>query len=69
VAIDYTAGGVTYTVQATDSLANQWQSGAAVAELVPGSRIDNGDGTETVKVRVKLPTGNASKFIRLAVKN
>jgi hypothetical protein len=68
VGVDYAAGGLVYTVQVTEAIGSAWLSGAAVAEFVPGSRVLNGDGTETVSVRVKLPTGTGSKFVRLALR-
>jgi hypothetical protein len=36
-----------------------------VVELVPGGRVSNGDGTETVSVKIKLPAGATSRFVRL----
>jgi parallel beta-helix repeat protein len=66
VGVNYTANGLTYLVQMTDDLAGTWQSGPAFVELVPGGRVDNGDGTETVSVRFKqFVTGTAPKFMRL----
>ena len=66
--VDYEAGGLIYTVQVTDDLGGAWQSGAAFVELVPGSRVNNGDGTETVSVRIKLTVSSAAKrFLRLVL--
>jgi hypothetical protein len=68
VGVDYTAAGLTYTVQVSDTLTGIWQSSAALVEFVPGSRISNGDGTETVSVRMKqVVTGATQKFMRLAL--
>jgi hypothetical protein len=68
VGVDYTAAGLTYTVQVTDDLAGTWQSSAVLVELVPGSRVDNGDGTETVSVRLKQTLSSATrKFVRLVL--
>jgi parallel beta-helix repeat protein len=68
VGVDYEAGGLIYTVQVTDDLAGAWQSGATLVELVPGSRVNNGDGTETVSVRIKLTVSSAAKrFLRLVL--
>jgi len=68
VGVDYTAGGVTYTVEVTDELGGTWQSGTSLVELVPGSVVNNGDGTETVSVRLKLPVTSAPmRFARLVL--
>ena len=68
VGVDYTAAGLTYTVQVSDTLTGIWQSSAALVEFVSGSRISNGDGTETVSVRIKqVVTGATQKFMRLAL--
>ena len=66
--VNYTAGGVTYTVEVTDELGGTWQSGTSFVEIVPGSAVNNGDGTETVSVRLKLPVTSAPmKFMRLVL--
>ena len=68
VGVDYEAGGLIYTVQVTDDLGGTWQSGTAFVELVPGSRLNNGDGTETVSVRIKQTLSGATrKFMRLVL--
>ena len=68
VGVDYTADGVTYTVQIANDLTDPWQSGAEFVELVSGSRVNNGDGTETVRVRIKqAATGWSQKFMRLVL--
>jgi len=67
VGVDYTAGGLTYTVQVANDLAGTWQSGTALVEQV-GAAINNGDGTETVSVRIKQAiTGSTQKFVRLVL--
>ena len=50
--VNYTAGGVRYTVQYDVDLTGPWSSGGV--EQV-GPAISNGDGTETVTVRVLTP--------------
>ncbi|MEI8043799.1 MAG: hypothetical protein WCL11_20480, partial [Verrucomicrobiota bacterium] len=68
VGVDYTADGVTYTVQVASDLNSAWQSGSSLVELVPGSRVNNGDGTETVSVRLKQTLSNSTrKFVRLVL--
>ena len=47
--VNYTAGGLRYTVQYDADLVAPWASGDVVQM---GSPIDNGDGTETVTVLV-----------------
>jgi hypothetical protein len=67
-------GGVTYTIEVSNTLAaDSWQSGAVWLEQV-GSPVANGDGTETVTVRAltseTTPTGPAAAdghFFRLSV--
>ena len=55
-------------MQVADSLAGNWQSNAELVELVPASRVNNGDGTETVSVRLRLATPSAAqKFVRLVL--
>ena len=66
--VDYTAAGLTYAVQVTTDLAGTWLSGAALVELVPGTRVDNGDGTETVSVRLQQTLSNSTRrFVRLVL--
>ena len=68
VGVDYTAAGLTYTVQVTTDIAGTWQSGAALVEIVPGTRVDNGDGTETVTVSLKQTLSSSTrKFVRLVL--
>jgi hypothetical protein len=65
--VDYAAEGVRYVVETTTNLMSEtWNSGSSVVEAV-GTPIDNGDGTETVSVRLKSSTdqlGNKA-FIRI----
>lgn len=62
--VNYTADGVTYVVQAATDL-TAWEEGAAVVELA-APPVSNGDGTETVTVRLKPDTGaQPVRFVRL----
>ncbi len=62
----YTVGGILYTVQWSSNLV-QWQTGSADLEQV-GSPTDNGDGTETIRVRLKKTISEQSQaFLRLNV--
>jgi len=67
--VDYTARDLRYAVEVSTTLADgSWQSGSSLVELVPGSVVDNGDGTETVTVRAKTPVASVSRqFLRLNV--
>ena len=67
--VDYTARNLRYTVEfSTTMAAGSWQRGGAVVELVPGSVVDHGDGTETVTVRAVVPVASAPRqFLRLVV--
>jgi hypothetical protein len=67
VGVDYTAGGITYTVQAAPTLTlPAWTQGTGVVQQV-GLGTPNGDGTETVAVRLLSPVGPANPryFLRL----
>ncbi len=66
IGVDYTAAGVIYGVEVSDTLSPlSWNAGTAWVEAV-GLPADNGDGTQTVIVRRKLPLGDTPKsFIRL----
>lgn len=62
----YTVGGVLYTVQWSSDLVN-WQTGSADLEQV-GPAADNGDGTETVRVRLKKTISDQPRaFLRVTV--
>lgn len=66
VGVDYTARGVTYRAEHSENLQpDSWMSGAGLVEQV-GAAIPNGDGTETVTVRM-LPAvaGSGRGFARL----
>ena len=63
--VDYTVDGMVYTVQYDADLSEPWSSGSVV---LVGSPVDNGDGTETVTVRMGGPMSDAGKlFIRVRV--
>jgi arylsulfatase A-like enzyme len=63
--VDYTALGRTYTVEYDTDLTDPWSSGSVVQV---GDAIDNGDGTETVTVRLTTPLATDGKqFMRLRV--
>lgn len=67
VGVDYAAGGATYRVESADTLSGPWQSGVEIVEQV-GSAINNGDGTETVTVRLKkAASGTNHSFARLVL--
>jgi hypothetical protein len=53
-----------FLVEVTDDLGN-WLGGEAAIELV--SATDNGDGSETVVVRDKIPLADVGRFLRLTV--
>jgi len=64
----YSIGGVNYVVEHSETLAsNDWESGTVLLEMV-GSPLSNGDGTETVTVRLKAPldsVSNTKGFLRI----
>ncbi len=63
--VDYTVDGLVYTVEYDTDLVGPWNSGSVVQV---GSAVDNGDGTETVTVRVTSAVATESKqFIRVKV--
>jgi len=63
----YTAGGVTYFIERSDSVGN-WSSGSSVLEQV-GPATPNQDGTESMTVRAKdaIDTSSTTEFLRLRV--
>jgi hypothetical protein len=67
IGVDYTADGVRYSVEVSPDLSpGSWQSSSALVELVSGSRVPQGDGTESVTVRLKTATRlSPMKFARL----
>ena len=63
--INYTVNGLTYTVEYNTDLTDPWNSGSV--EPV-GDPVDNGDGTESVTVRLTTPIGTEPRgFVRLKV--
>jgi hypothetical protein len=58
--------GITYTLQVSADL-KSWQTGPTQIEA-SNTPIDNGDGTETVKARLKQPVSTSTlQFVRLQV--
>ncbi|MFT5836647.1 MAG: hypothetical protein ACI9ZV_000143 [Candidatus Azotimanducaceae bacterium] len=63
--VDYTVDGLTYTVEYDTDLTDPWSSGTVVQV---GSASDNGDGTETVTLRLTVEVSAETKqFIRIKV--
>ncbi|MCC5841825.1 MAG: S8 family serine peptidase [Opitutales bacterium] len=65
----YTVDGIAYHVETSSSLApDTWHTGAAWFE-VAGPALDNGDGTQTVTLRLRPPVGDPdpARFLRLRV--
>ena len=63
---DLSASGVTLTVQITENLeSDNWESGEGYTTEI--SRVNNGNGTETVVTRASLPTsaGSGHRYMRL----
>lgn len=61
----YTVDGITYTLKASPTLSSaNWQSGSSVIQQV-GTPVNNGDGTETVTVRIL--GSNQTSFIKMEV--
>jgi hypothetical protein len=66
--IDYELDGINYAAEVSSDLSPEsWNSGTGVFEVLEAP-IDNGDGTETVTVRLKnsIP-GEVSQFLRLKI--
>ena len=64
----YSIYGLNYTVQASNNLTPWTSATASLAMQVEGTPIDNGDGTESVMVRLTPPsTSNSDWFIRLRI--
>ncbi|MBT5691351.1 MAG: cadherin-like domain-containing protein [Opitutae bacterium] len=62
----YTVDGITYTLQVSADL-KSWQTGPTLIED-SGIPIDNGDGTETVKARLKKPISTSQfQFLQLQI--
>ncbi len=66
----YSVGDLYYRVEVTDDLgAEIWESGSEWFEQI-GTPVDNGDGTETVTLRLKLPVfGQTVYYVHLYVNN
>jgi hypothetical protein len=64
----YSIYGINYTVQATTVLASWASASSILAMQVEGVPIDNGDGTETVTLRMTLPNAADDRwFLRLQI--
>ena len=64
----YSIYGINYTVQATTVLASWASASSILAMQVEGVPIDNGDGTETVILRMTLPNAADDRwFLRLQI--
>ncbi len=64
--IDYTVNGVRAVLQTSTDLGHDWVSASGTAAL-EGTPIDEGDGTETVAVRVPIPPSGRQIFVRLSL--
>lgn len=65
--VNYTAEGLMYALEYDSDLIDPWSKGSVVQV---GNATDNGDGTETVTVRVMTEVGAQTKqFIRLNIKD
>jgi hypothetical protein len=63
----YAVNGLHYKVECSPSLSGEWLTGSSLLQE-EGTPIDNGDGTETVRVKVKTPIrDNPTQFVRLKV--
>lgn len=64
----YSVYGLNYTVQASNNLTPWASAAASLAMQVEGAPVDNGDGTESVMVRLTPPsTSNSDWFVRLRI--
>ena len=64
----YSIYGINYTVQASDNLTAWSSATASLAMQVEGAPVDNGNGTESVTVRLTPPPAADSRwFVRLRV--
>ena len=60
-------GGYLYRVEVADTLTAPWSSGTTLVEQI-GPTINNGDGTETVTVRLKQAvSGTTQNYLRLVL--
>ncbi|HVJ46750.1 MAG TPA: LamG-like jellyroll fold domain-containing protein [Luteolibacter sp.] len=63
--VSYAAEGVGYVIQTSTDLTTQgWSEGASLFNVI-GSPVDNGDGTETVTIRLTGPVSSGKRFVRL----
>ena len=64
----YSIYGLNYSVQASNNLTPWASATASLAMQVEGAPVDNGDGTESVMVRLTPPsTSNSGWFVRLRI--
>ena len=64
----YLIYGVSYTVEATDTLGSWSTASSRLNVQLEGLPVDQGDGTELVRLRLTLPPGNNKQwFVRLRV--
>jgi hypothetical protein len=64
----YSIYGLNYTVQASNNLIPWTSASASLAMQVEGAPVDNGDGTESVMVRLTPPSNsNSDWFVRLRI--
>ena len=64
----YSLYGINYTVEVSEDLSAWTAASTTLAMQVEGAPVDNGDGSETVTVRVSPPAGSDSQwFVRLRV--
>ena len=64
----YSVYGLNYTVQVSNNLSPWASAAASLAMQVEGAPVDNGDGTESVIVRLTPPSfSNSDWFVRLRV--
>jgi autotransporter-associated beta strand protein len=64
----YTIDGITYTIEVSENLADNWHTGPMVLRE-PAAPVDNEDGTVTVTVQIlpALSPGSPARFVRLRV--
>ncbi len=63
----YTSNGIHYRVECSETLNGTWETGSDLLQVV-GEPVDNGDGTESVTVRIKQAISESPcAFMRLNV--
>ena len=68
VGVNYTVGDLTYVVEVSTSMTGgSWLTDVSLVEQI-GTATSNGDGTDTVTVRLRSPLDAApKKFVRLRI--